>query len=294
MIATLTRLTVRVLCVALFFMFTIDGAAADDRSAFSIPNSDVHTLTSGTPDRTYDIYIRTPVGYNKPENADRTYPVIYLNDGPYTFQVASGVTHLPMGGPHKLERAILVGISFAHGEGGMDSRVRDLTPVSDDSWQNYETGGGPQYLKFIESEVIQFVETNYRADPKKRTLAGQSLGGSFGAWVLLEHPGIFSSYILTSPSLWYKDRLIFDLEASYAARHHDMKAKVYLAVGELETIAHGMRQPMKPQLEEFGEALSSRNYPGLDLKVEIISDAIHETTFPQGFTRGAQWLFSRD
>jgi predicted alpha/beta superfamily hydrolase len=275
------------------FFLAAPMAAAEELKSFSIPSTSIHTLNSEKLGRSYDVFVKTPIGYDDPKNAELVYPVIYLNDGPYTFQVASGVTHLPMGGSHKFERAILVGISFAKGEAGMASRVRDLTPLLDEDWKEYQTGGAPAYLSFIADEVIPFVEGSFRADPAKRTLSGQSLGGSFGAWVLLARPGIFSSYILTSPSLWYKDRFIFDLEEAYAASQKDLHAAVYFAVGEMETLANGMRNPMVSQLVEFGEILQSRHYPNLDIKVEVIPGAIHETTFPQGFTRGAHWIYGR-
>jgi hypothetical protein len=64
-------------------------AQADD-TAFAVPGSMVHTLPPSAQGRVYQIYVKTPFGYDAPENAGRVWPVIYLNDGPYTFQVASG------------------------------------------------------------------------------------------------------------------------------------------------------------------------------------------------------------
>lgn len=280
-------------------MLAISGSACaqeqvveNSESAFVIPNSSKHKIVSQILGRTYEVYVKTPRGYDDEENSDRAYPVIYLNDGPYTFQVASGSTHLPMNS-ERFDQAILVGISFAEGEPGMHSRVRDFTPALDASWETYETGGAPSYLRFLEEEVIAFVEKEFRADPNQRTLSGQSLGGSFGAWVLFERPDIFANYILTSPSLWFKNRLIFDLEAAYAEKEDDLDATVYFAVGGRETMGDGMTHPMVSQLVEFTDLLRSRCYPNLRLKTEIIPDAIHETTFPQGFMRGTQWLFDQ-
>ncbi len=278
-----------VLCIFLCICSFV--SQADKAQPFSIQNTAIHTINSKTLSRSYDIYVKLPNGYHDPRNNHVVYPVVYLNDGPYTFQVASGATHLPMGVANKFQPAILVGISFAHGEHGMSSRVRDFTPWVDPAWKKYPTGGAPEYLKFLKHEAFPLVEHLFRADPNKRTLAGQSLGGSFGAWVLLTEPELFANYVLTSPSLWYKDRFIFDLERQFANQNTDLKAKVYLAVGEQESKAHGMRHPMVSQMLAFAEALKSRNYPNLKLKAEVISGAIHETTFPQAFTRAVHWLF---
>ncbi|MDG1826713.1 MAG: alpha/beta hydrolase-fold protein [Henriciella sp.] len=279
------------LTLGFVFGFISPGSKAHAQKAFSIPSTEVHTLVEATSGREYDIYVKLPVGYSKLEEANRLYPVIYLNDGPYTFQVASGVTHLPMGGSNKMDRAILVAISFAQNENGMASRVRDLTPVQDKDWVRYQTGGAPVYLDFIESQIIPFVETNYRTDSKRRTLSGQSLGGSFGAWVMLERPELFSSYILTSPSLWFKDKFIFEMEREFSKAETKLEAKVYFAVGSEETPSNGVRHPMRSQLEAYAKQLGSRGYKGLQIKAEIIDGAIHETTFPQGFTRGVHWIY---
>lgn len=278
--------------VLLLSLILLPQAKAETVTAFEIPQSSVHQITSEKLGRSYDLYVKLPVGYDAAENANHQYPVIYLNDGPYTFQVASGSLHLPMGGSHKFERAILVGISFAYGENGMDSRVRDLTPWEDKDWKRYKTGGGLAYLDFLENQVIPFVEKNYRAAPNKRVLSGQSLGGSFGAWVMLHRPELFSAYILTSPSLWFKDKQIFDLEAAYARNNKDLPVQVYFAVGEREVPANG-NKPMKSQMLAFVKSLEARHYPSLKLKYEVIPGSTHEITFPQAFLRGAQWLFER-
>jgi len=295
----LTKLKTNVKSLRWFYLFFIllvapSTTMAESSQPFSIPGTSIYTLKSEKLERSYDIYVKIPTDYDNPKNTNVTYPVIYLNDGPYTFQVASGSLHLPMGNSHKFERAILVGISFAKGEGGMASRVRDLTPHVDKTWKKYKTGGAQAYLNFIANEVTPFIENKFRADPTKRTLSGQSLGGSFGAWVLLTRPELFSNYILTSPSLWYKNRFIFNLEKTYAASHKDLKATVYFAVGEKETVTNGIRHPMVSQLEKFVTALKLRNYPNLKLKVDIIPGALHETTFPQGFIRGSHWIFGLD
>ena len=268
-----------------------DKVVPRQATAFEVPRSSMHTLKVDRSNRAYDLYVKVPPGYSNIENSDQKYPVIYLNDGPYTFQVASGATRLPIGAK-KIEPVILVGISFAKGESGVSSRVLDFTPVEDASWKKYQTGGASEYFEFLSEQVVPLVEEKYRADPKRRTLSGQSLGGSFGAWVLLERPGVFSSYILTSPSLWFKDRYIFDVEESYAEARNDLAATVYFAVGSEETLAKGQGQPMVSQLEEFTKTLKSRDYPSLNIKSEVIPEAIHETTFPQGFIRGSQWIYS--
>ena len=55
--------------------------------------------------RKYKLSIKVPKSYSSKKNKDKTYPVLYLNDAPYTFKVAAGVTHFGA-----MDKAIIVGI----------------------------------------------------------------------------------------------------------------------------------------------------------------------------------------
>lgn len=272
-------------------------APAQDAPPYQVERSAVHTVVSKAVEgRTYQLYVKLPPGYGDPANAGRRYPVLYLTDGDYTFQVASGVTRLPHN-TGKLEPVILVGLSYAQGEDGMVSRRRDLTP-----WPNptlpSPTGGARAYLDFITREAIPLVEGRYRADPARRTLVGQSFGGLFGLWVALTEPGHFESYILTSPSIWYADEALHALEAAHAAKHKDLKARLYMATGGFETLKPGANDPRYNKTNDMVGAqgalarrLTSRKYPGLKVRADVIEGTIHDTTFPVGFVHGMTWLY---
>ncbi len=269
-------------------------ALCQDKSGFVIKDSTELTATLELQNRTYSIFVKTPPGYHAEENKERYYPVIYLNDAPHTFLVASGATHLGMGMRGNQEPAILVGIGFAHGENGMDSRVFDLTPWHDETWTRYKTGNAEVYFDFISKKVVPLIEETYRTNPSNRTLAGHSLGGSFGAWVLLKHPDFFQNYILTSPSLWFFNKKIFELEALYSQANTNLRASVYFAVGGEETKANGMQREMVNDLAELVSALESRNFPNLNIQHDVFTETGHDTAFAQGFVRGVNWILKKE
>jgi predicted alpha/beta superfamily hydrolase len=261
-------------------------------AAFEIENSAVLPLRSKILGRDYQVYVKTPPGYGAPENATRRYPVLYLTDGPYTFQVASAVSRLPFS-QHRFNEFIVVGFSWAQGEAGADSRRRDLTP-----WKSAAppgSGGGVAYLDHLKREALPLVEGRYRIDPNERALAGQSYGGLFGLWVALTEPSLFKTYILTSPSIWFADRSILKTEAAYAATHTDLKARIYLATGGREHPGpggcEGCDTDMIAGQQALAQALTARNYPGLRLRTDVIEGGFHETTFPVGLINGMQWTY---
>lgn len=268
---------------------TTNAVAEVPSNKFEIPRSAGHTVKSDTLERTYQIYVRTPRDYDKDDNKTKRYPVIYLNDAPYTFQVASGVTHIPSF-EGEYEGVVLVGISYALGEKPKASRTRDLTPTVSEQWKivsGYESGGAPAYLKFLEDRLMPFVERKYRVDANRRTLAGHSFGGLFAAWVMLTKPALFENYIISSPSLWFDHKKMFDIEEIYAAEHGDLKATVYFGTGQLEQ----MYDDLTADHIAFVEQLRSRKYPSLMLRSRILEDIDHTTAFPINFTRASRWIF---
>lgn len=108
--------------------------------------------------------------------------MMYLNDGPYTFQVASCVTRVPF--KHELfEEFVLIGIAYAADEDPADSRARGLTPTAD--VRRRGSGGARAYLDFLKREVIPFVEKNWRVDPAAvAPLPGASIARAGSGWRL--------------------------------------------------------------------------------------------------------------
>lgn len=268
---------------------TISFAQNTNPPLFEISGSEIRTLKAVNLDRSYDLYIKLPSGYFKEKNKTHKYPVIYFNDGGYCWVSAVGITRAPfsLGG---YEKAILVGLSYAKGEKAVASRTRDLTPTNVNG-KKYITGGAHAYLSFIKDQVLPFIENTYRADPDRRILVGQSYGGLFGAYALIEEPGLFHDYILTSASLWHDGQVIFNLEEQAANSNKKLTGRIYFATGATETPAiNSGRHDMVGQQRAFTEQLRSRGYENLIIKDEIIADGTHLTTYPIGLTRALRWL----
>ncbi|MFZ5616544.1 MAG: alpha/beta hydrolase [Pseudomonadota bacterium] len=267
-------------------LFATQGIA----SPYEIPGAATHEIVSSANGRVYRLYVKTPPGYSRAENADRRYPAIFLNDGELFFLAAAGEPLLSYYNSI-LEETIVVGVSYAVGEDAIASRQRDLTPVKDESFAN-ETGGGADYLRFLKNEAIPLIESAYRTDPARRTLAGHSFGATFGAYVLLTEPELFANYILVSPALWYADHSMAGIESVYARTHDDLPARVYMAVGDLEGPKSGLKAVDLVSDEiAFAARLRSRNYENLVLRDEVLDGGVsHSTSFPIAYLRALEWL----
>ncbi|MDB5087786.1 MAG: hypothetical protein JWR09_1780 [Mucilaginibacter sp.] len=153
-------------------------------------------IVIGTVDTIYSTILsekRTLMIHVPQGNKDERYPVLYLLDGEEHFHSAVGIVQQMAG---VIPDMIIVGIVNT-------VRDRDLTPthVTDSK----TSGGGEKFLKFIEDELVPYVNAHYPAAPY-RVLSGHSLGGLTVVNTLLNHTKLFNAYIAIEPSLWWDNK----------------------------------------------------------------------------------------
>ncbi len=263
---------------------------------YEVPESEVWDVPDPVSGRGYQVFVALPPSYAK--EPQRRFPVLYVADADYAFPIIRQVSRrLNIEGP-RVEEFILVGLSYAKGEDGMVSRRRDYTPTPNGprtAPAGAVHGQGPAYQAYLRDQVKPFIAARYRTDPARALFLGHSYGSLLGAHILFTEPGLFSGYILGSPSLWYDKRHALELESRYAARSKDLPAKIYLYVGAYEALRKGDRRysqtvDMVADNKAFEAALRSRKYPGLHLKSVVLDDEDHLTVAPRGFTQGLKYL----
>ena len=263
---------------------------------YEIADSEVWDVPDPVSKRGYQVFVALPPSYaTQPQ---RTYPVLYVTDADYAFPIIRQLARrLNVEGP-QIEEFILVGLSYGKGEDGGFSRKRDYTPTpngpstaSPDSIH----GQAQAYQQYLRDQVKPFVNDRYRAAPARAIFLGHSYGALLGTQILFTEPGMFSGYILGSPSLWYDKRHALKLEAGYARQNQDLKANVYLYVGAYEALRKGdprynQTVDMVADNRALEAALRSRKYPNLKLKSAVLNDEDHLSVAPRGFTQGLKYL----
>ncbi len=257
-----------------------------ENSYLKFPRVEVIPITDSRTERPYELYIKLPEGYS--ENKDLQYPVLYFTDAMWHIEILSASAEYIM------ENAILVGISWEKdlkgdlGALGVHaSRFRDysIKPASNpDQQAKYNLGQASNHLTFIRNDVINYVETNYRTDSDNRTYFGYSLGGEFGAYILLAQPETFKNYIIGSPTLKGNIPYFSELTSNTALKRESLNANVFISYGTLEK-ASG------EYVDEFITLLKNRNDKSLSLTHEVIEGS-HQTAFPLTGVRSVTWLAS--
>jgi len=239
--------------------------------------------------RGYQVFVSLPASYKKEER--RLYPVLFVTDANYAFPVIREIGRRLNVERPQVEEFILIGLSYAKGEDPMQSRTRDYTPTpGGPAPAGAIQGQGPAYQIYLRDQVKPFIAQHYRTDPRRYVFLGHSYGALLGAQILFTEPDMFSGYILGSPSLWYDNRHIFDVEAIYAARHRNLAAKVYMFAGEYETPRFHRTNDIVQDIQALEGRLKKRPYPNLSMTTEVLSGEDHLSVAPRGFTRGLKYL----
>jgi hypothetical protein len=192
-----------------------------------------------------------------------------------------------------MEDAILVGISWqtdlekelkrevrAHASRFRDYSVRESS--NPEHQAKYQFGQAANHLAFIRNDVIKYVEENYRTNPNNRSYFGYSLGGVFGAYVLLAQPNTFKNYILGSPALDGDIPTLAALSSKAELKRTSLNANVFISYGTLE-------KELAKYAREYITILKNRNDPSLSLQHQEI-EGDHQAAFPMTGVRSVTWL----
>lgn len=271
------------------------GGQRGDGAPYEVVGSEVWNVPDPVSGRMYQVFVALPPSYD--ESPDRRYPVLYVTDADYAFPLARQIgRRLNVEGP-KLEEFILVGLSYSVGDDGMTSRRRDYTPTPNgpsSAPKDAVHGGAAPYIAYLREQALPFVAGRYRTDESRRLLLGHSYGALLGSQILFTDPDMFSGYIVGSPSFWYDRNVMSRFEKDYGAGHNDLKASVYMYVGERESPAFGNDADMVADARNMQAALRAHNYPSLRLKLDVLNDEDHLSVAPRGLTHGLKYLLGKD
>lgn len=161
---------------------------------------------------------------NLPESYERDdfylqkkYPVLILLDAGTHFQSASGIIHY-MGWNEQIPEMIVVGIFNT-------DRTRDLSPTKLQALAS--SGGGANFLRFIETELLPQIDKDYRTLPY-RVLVGHSLAGLFTVDLFLNR-SFFNAYLAIDPSLGWDDQIVVKKARTILSNTQSFKSSLYLA-----------------------------------------------------------------
>jgi len=257
---------------------TVVGTPAD------ISEGQRFTLHSTVLDEDRVVSVSTPPSYGR--DSQRRYPVLYLTDGQFNFDDARASAGF-------LSRNVMVPQMIVVGVTTIKDRTRDLYSTKSNFKFGKKTipfptsGNGDHFLQFIQSELVPWVEQNYRTD-SLRLFAGHSAGGNFALHAMRTRPMLFQGVIAISPWLsWDDHRELHELQSSLATAKTPVRA---LFFSYTDPIHDGPE--MKGDIDALSAALRRRNDPALRWAMATYPGETHDMTFVKGFYDGLRMIFA--
>ena len=271
---------------------------------FKIKNTEQIEIFSEEKDQKFIINFGLHPNYSQ-ENTK--YPVVYVTDAGSNF---SGLmSSLPlMQLVNDLPHFILIGIDYKSKKSNdsMSLRNRDLTPTNDSIWMSgqkemykifgdlpeAEPGGAKEFLEFIDHKVKPLINDKYHVNSSDQTYCGFSLGGLFGLFTLFTSPKSFNRYVIGSPSIWWDNKHILQIEEEYSKNNKELPAKIFMSAGDLEEEGDSDAFRMVTNVKSLSKTLKKRNYEGLTMKTVILEDETHCSAVAATLNRGLRSVFS--
>ena len=244
----------RILAVALSLLANAGIASAQG----PLTMGDLFAIDSKVMAERRQVIVWTPPGYAV---GNASYPVLYLTDAERQFgHTATTVEFLSRNG--RMPAMIVVGIFNT-------DRTRDLTPYKDkeDDVQLPTAGGADRFLRFIETELVPWVEGEYRTQ-RFRAFAGHSFGGLFAMHALASRPDLFNAVVAVSPSLsWRQGEAVKRIDAMLG-QQRTLKGALYVTLGD-------EGPAMKSGLDRLRTVLEERAGKGLRWDLVEMLDEDH-------------------
>jgi len=234
-----------------------------------------------------------PPRYDAPENQQRHYPVLYLNDGQNLFDNATSYTGVEWGVDETADRLIrqeaippLIVVGIDNAQSG---RLKEYLPYRSFNPPMLRPQG-KRYPDFLMKEVMPFIQQRYRLarGPENTGLGGSSLGALISLYTVLDRPGLVGRLLLESPSLFISKRRL--LTSSHYFRR--WPEKIFIAIGTKET---GREDKDRLTVQDVRDLEGILRRAGLDdrrLRVRIDEGAPHhESEWAKRFPEALEFLF---
>lgn len=225
--------------------------------------------------RTINIYL--PEGYNP---ADTTkYPVIYIPDGGVDedfIHIAGLVRFDTQPWVKRFPQSIIIGIKNTDRRRDFTFAVPNLDFLAKVGFKKElfpRYGGSANYIAFLGKELQPYIEKKYKAN-SNRTIIGESMAGLLITEIALNHPALFNTYIIVSPSLWWGDETLLRKPNLLLQKPAHQPISIYIG-------APNRKEDEQMYLEAEGLYNMLKGAPNIRLFFDYLPNESHATALHQ-------------
>ncbi len=239
------------------------------------PTFDLFSRETGT---TYRLYVEAPRG-----RARAPLPLVLCLDGDNQF-AAAVQAYRRLRVAREVPPLLLVGVGYGASYGQpANKRGRDYTPTT--HRDEPESGGADAFLRFLTRTLWRELGRRYRLDPRRRAIAGHSLGSLLVLHALWREPRFFTHHLASAPSIWWDERSILRLAAKRRARGACLPAKLFLCVGGRDS------ESMLDDLGRLLAQLAAKPFAELQTTFRGFPRNTHYNVLEVAFRAGLKELF---
>lgn len=256
---------------ALISLFLLNSCAKDE--IFNTGVTKEFTMQAAAYGANYDIKVGLPPNYNP---AGEKYATVYVLDGKEIFGFVANRCK-EISDQFGLKNVIVVSIGYGR------NRSIDYTPTTVSS----VTGGAPQFLNFIETQLIPKMEHDFNVDTSRagRVILGHSYGGLFAGYAFAVHNHVFGNYIMLSPSFWFDNKVALQMEKDNRNAIKGKKQLVFMGIGSAEE-----KDRMIAPFDTYYQVLRD-NYTDIKLELNLENNTGHMDSRSPNISKGLQFYF---
>jgi predicted alpha/beta superfamily hydrolase len=237
--------------------------------------------------RTINIYL--PEGYNPSDTLK--YPVIYIPDGgeDEDFIHLTGIIRFDtQAWVNRFPQSIVVGVKNVNRRRDFTFAVDNLdflqkTGFKKDLFPKY--GGSANYIAFLEKELQPYIAKKYRANTN-RTIIGESMAGLLITEIALNHPSLFNTYIIVSPSLWWGGEALLHQPDALLQNKTHKPVNIYIG-------APNRKEDEQMYLEAQGLYKMLKADTNIRLFFDYLPDESHATVLHQAVYNAFKMIYAK-
>lgn len=232
----------------------------------NLKNAKSYSLNSVNTNSIYDIKVLYPPKYDE----NKSYHLVYLLDGNWFFnELAKFISD------QYTNEIILIGIGYE----SVNNRMKDYSYPAHQLVSN--SGGGLKFNRFLQEELLPFISDDLFIEAYETTLCGHSLAGYFALFQLFQKESSpFDNVIAASPSLYWSDAYILDLEDQYSAVSDTLDLNLITTMGSIEGVT------MNTMFDVFNDRIESRNFHELAFTSTRYPKTSHNNNPIRSFSNG--------
>jgi predicted alpha/beta superfamily hydrolase len=172
-------------------------------------------------------------------------------------------------------------------------RRRDFTfptTLESDKKRFPTSGHSEKFIDFIESELQPYIEKKYHGNLSKMII-GQSLGGLLATEILLKRPHLFNKYLIISPSLWWDNGSLLQLNSTLSQSDPALAKDVYISVGKEGLTPTEIPRVMEDDARMLTEKLKRSSEKSLKVYFDYLPEEDHATISHQAIMNGLKKLY---